>query len=276
MARYENSSQEGVLQALRQLFNYSSLRDALGGDPRGAGDAVLLQMLKNTPFERIGRNNAFADQLASAADLALRGAAGPEAQEQFRAVVSSMLVNESVYMNALKSGKVSATANKDTAISITGLTSETAYDVYYVAQDKAGNYSATVGKMTIHTLDTNPPTITQEFTRTNDAAGTSPLADTDVRIVFSESVQDSSTNQKLLALYQNSQDTTLTQAQRDDAADVLTGLLRDDIMSCNTFPSPCPRPPRGLCSINTPAATWTTKSPPVRHTTSAKFLYSPT
>jgi len=133
-------------------------------------------------------------------------------------------------MNALKSGKVSATANKDTAISITGLTSETAYDVYYVAQDKAGNYSATVGKMTIHTLDTNPPTITQEFTRTNDAAGTSPLADTDVRIVFSESVQDSSTNQKLLALYQNSQDTTLTQAQRDDAADVLTGLLRDDIM----------------------------------------------
>ncbi|MEA4942769.1 MAG: hypothetical protein VB094_09575 [Oscillibacter sp.] len=98
IARYENGSQEGVLQALRQLFNYSSLRDALGGDPRGAGDAVLLQMLKNTPFERFGRNNAFADQLASAADLALRGSAGPEAQEQFQAMVSSMLVNESVYM----------------------------------------------------------------------------------------------------------------------------------------------------------------------------------
>ncbi|BAL01186.1 putative surface layer protein [Oscillibacter valericigenes Sjm18-20] len=107
-------------------------------------------------------------------------------------------------MNALKSGNVNATANKDAAISITGLASETAYDVYYVAQDKAGNYSATVGKMTIHTLDTNPPTVTQEFTRTNDAAGVSPLADTDIRIVFSESVQGSDKNQKLLEIYQNS------------------------------------------------------------------------
>jgi len=144
-------------------------------------------------------------------------------------------------MNAPKSGKVSATANKDTAISITGLTSETSYDVYYVAQDKAGNYSTTVGKMTIHTLDTNPPTITQEFTRTNDAAGTSPLADTDVRIVFSESVQDSGTNQKLLALYQKSQDTTLTKAERDDAAGVLTGLLRDDIMLYSADVTPAAR-----------------------------------
>ena len=98
IARYENGSQEGVLQALRQLLNYGSLRDALGGDLRGAGDAVLLQLLKSTPFERVGRTNVFADQLASAADLALRGAAGTEAQAQFQAMVSSMLVNESVYM----------------------------------------------------------------------------------------------------------------------------------------------------------------------------------
>ena len=60
IARYENGSQEGVLQALRQLLNYGSLRDALGGD--------------------------------------LRGAAGTVAQAQFQAMVSSMLVNESVYM----------------------------------------------------------------------------------------------------------------------------------------------------------------------------------
>ncbi|WP_352416007.1 S-layer homology domain-containing protein [Oscillibacter ruminantium] len=132
-------------------------------------------------------------------------------------------------MNALKSGKVSATANKDAAINLSGLTSETAYDVYYVAQDKAGNYSTPVGKLTVHTLDTNPPTITQEFTRTNDTAGTSPLADTDVRLVFSESIQDSNTNQQLLALYQKSKDTTLTQAERDSAAETLTGILRDDI-----------------------------------------------
>ncbi|MEA4942772.1 MAG: S-layer homology domain-containing protein [Oscillibacter sp.] len=143
-------------------------------------------------------------------------------------------------MNALKSGKVSATANKDTAISITGLTSETAYDVYYVAQDKAGNYSAAVGKMTIHTLDINPPTITQEFTRTNDTAGTSPRADTDINIVFSESVQDTN-NQQLLALYQKSKDTTLTQAERDSFSDVLTGILSDDIQLWSADVTPAAR-----------------------------------
>lgn len=132
-------------------------------------------------------------------------------------------------INGLKSGKVSATANKEALISITGLTSESAYDVYYVAQDKAGNYSDPVGKLTVHTLDTNPPSITQEFTRTNDTAGTSPLADTDIRIVFSENVQDSGTNHQLLALYQKSKDTSTTQAERDAASEVLTGLLRNDV-----------------------------------------------
>ena len=105
-------------------------------------------------------------------------------------------------MNALKSGKVTATANKDVTITVSGLTSEGAYDVYYLIQDKAGNYSVKVEKITIHTLDNNPPTISQEFTKTNDAAGKSPLADTDVRIIFSESVQDTSSGERLLELYE--------------------------------------------------------------------------
>ncbi|MEG1684028.1 MAG: S-layer homology domain-containing protein, partial [Oscillospiraceae bacterium] len=41
-------------------------------------------------------------------------------------------------MGALKSGKAAATANKSTALNIAGLTVQTAYDVYYVARDKAG------------------------------------------------------------------------------------------------------------------------------------------
>ncbi|WP_369283201.1 S-layer homology domain-containing protein [Oscillibacter sp. GMB15532] len=144
-------------------------------------------------------------------------------------------------INGLKSGKVSATANKEALISITGLTSESAYDVYYVAQDKAGNYSDPVGKLTVHTLDTNPPSITQEFTRTNDAAGTSPLADTDIRLVFSENVQDSGTNHQLLALYQKSRDTSTTQAERDAATEVLTSLLRDDIQLWSADVAPAER-----------------------------------
>lgn len=97
IARYESGSQEGMLQALRRLFDHPSLRGSLG-DLRGSEDAALLRMLKNTPFERTGRNNPFADRLASAADMALRGSAGVEAQERFGAMVASMLVNESVYM----------------------------------------------------------------------------------------------------------------------------------------------------------------------------------
>lgn len=132
-------------------------------------------------------------------------------------------------MNALKSGKVTATANKDVTINISGLTSETAYDVYYVAQDTAGNFSDKVGKLEIHTLDNNPPTITQEFTSTNDAEGTSPLADTNIRIVFSEAVQDSGSNQQLLALYQKAVDSSTSQDEQKSARNTLTSILRSNI-----------------------------------------------
>lgn len=131
-------------------------------------------------------------------------------------------------MNALKSGKVNATPNKDLSISVSGLSAETAYDLYYVAQDKAGNYSDSVEKLTIHTLDTNPPSITQKFTRTSDSAGTVPMADTDIQIVFSESIQD--TNGELfLELYQTAQDNTKTAQQRAAALDQLTELVAQDI-----------------------------------------------
>ena len=40
----------------------------------------------------------FADRLAAAADLAMRGGVNADAQAQFQSLVSSMLVNESVYM----------------------------------------------------------------------------------------------------------------------------------------------------------------------------------
>jgi len=92
-------------------------------------------------------------------------------------------------MNALKSGSVRAAANKAVNLNITGLTAQSAYDVYYVAMDSAGNYSEAVKKVTIHTLDTVPPKVTLEFTRTTDTAGTVPRADTDLKLVFDESIQ---------------------------------------------------------------------------------------
>ena len=141
-------------------------------------------------------------------------------------------------MNALKSGKISAAASKSVTISVSGLASETAYDVYYLAQDKAGNYSAAVQKMTIHTLDTNPPTISQAFSRTNDTAGKSPLADTDITITFSESVRDISSGSQLLTLYQDSQDTSKTAGDRAAAASSLVNILRSDIQLYDASKTP--------------------------------------
>ena len=159
-------------------------------------------------------------------------------------------------MNALKSGKVTATANKDVTINISGLTSEGAYDVYYLIQDKAGNYSVLVEKITIHTLDTNPPTISQEFTRTNDSEGKSPLADTDVRIIFSENVQDTQSGKQLLALYQTSQDTSKSQTDRDNAKKELTSILRRDIVLYNASVTPAV-PVKDKINCSSPSESWT-------------------
>lgn len=106
-------------------------------------------------------------------------------------------------MNGIKSGSISATANKDGTINISGLEVQTSYDIYYVAKDKAGNYSETVKVVTANTEDTIAPTATQEFTRYNGTDTTKPLANTDIRIVFSEGVQEaeSPTNQSLVSLY---------------------------------------------------------------------------
>ena len=131
-------------------------------------------------------------------------------------------------MNALKSGKVSMTEGKDVSFTVSGLEAEKAYDLYYVAQDKAGNYSATVGKITIHTLDPNAPTVTQEFTKYNGTDTTTPLPNTDIRLVFSEAVQDAATNTAYVDLYQ-----AVTQAAegaaKDAARETMANVLRNSI-----------------------------------------------
>lgn len=141
-------------------------------------------------------------------------------------------------MNAIKSGKVSAQANKEVTITVSGLEKQTGYDLYYVAQDKAGNYSEWVQKITIHTLDTVPPTARQEFTKTGDEEGQEPMPDTDIHVVFSEGVQDEKSNEIFYELYQKSQDKTLTESERNAATQKLAELLRQDIVlwDASSFP----------------------------------------
>ena len=131
-------------------------------------------------------------------------------------------------MNALKSGKVSMAEDKDVSFNITGLKEEGSYDLYYVAQDKAGNYSATVGKLTIHTLDNTKPTVTQEFTKYNGTDTTRPLPESDVRLVFSESMQTVGTYTKLADLYQKVTDAA-TESAKEAARTELANALSNAI-----------------------------------------------
>ena len=116
-------------------------------------------------------------------------------------------------MNALNHGQVTMREDQDVSFTVSGLQPETAYDLYYVARDQAGNYSATVQMITIHTLDSNAPTVTQEFTDYPADQTTTPYPDTDIRLVFSEEVQYNETNTTLVDYYEQKEDGTLDEEE---------------------------------------------------------------
>ena len=93
LARYENGSEEKLTEMFHQLSGYGTLKGVLGG----IDEQTLLKMLQNGAA-RNSSATQFADYLAAAAARALRGEGSAEVQEAFRNLVSSMLINESVYM----------------------------------------------------------------------------------------------------------------------------------------------------------------------------------
>ncbi len=133
-------------------------------------------------------------------------------------------------MNGVKAGSVTARPNTLAQINITGLQAETSYDIWYIAKDLAGNYSVyptgdptnptdpnnpkRTCMVTANTLDNAPPVATQEFSRTPENSPNSPYADSDIRIVFNESIQQASSNVRFLDLYQ---DVVLAQSSADRA-----------------------------------------------------------
>ena len=101
-------------------------------------------------------------------------------------------------MNAVKYGNVKVKANTDAAINVSGLKAETSYDIWFVAQDTAGNYSVFYTKedvagtdlnanfVTVNTLDTSAPIVRQEFSSFDETGR--PYPDTDISLIFSEDV----------------------------------------------------------------------------------------
>ncbi len=94
LARYENGSEEKLQEAFHQLAGYGTLKGMLGN----IDGASLMKLLQGGRFGKASSATQFADHLAAAAARALRGEGSAEVQEVFRNLVSSMLVNESVYM----------------------------------------------------------------------------------------------------------------------------------------------------------------------------------
>ncbi len=121
-------------------------------------------------------------------------------------------------IGAVRFGSSSARANTPVNITVSGLSAQTAYDIWYLARDTAGNYSRWPDgdlnnpndpnnpknecMITANTLDNIPPTATQEFTRQRENTENNPYADTSVRLVFNEGIQRYTTGQRFLDLYE--------------------------------------------------------------------------
>ncbi len=93
VARYENGTPEGLLLSMRHLASSGALPSGLAG----LSDDELMKLLLDTNFFKAQGDN-FADRLAQLANHALRGEGGVDQQEAFRNILSSILINESVYM----------------------------------------------------------------------------------------------------------------------------------------------------------------------------------
>ncbi|MCL1983279.1 MAG: hypothetical protein FWG53_09390 [Clostridiales bacterium] len=94
IARYEAGTKESYMQALRELASYSELSKAM----KGAGvDEMALRLA------RAGQNegNSLVDKLITIIMKGMSGDAGLQSKAVFQNMVSSILINESVYMPLL-------------------------------------------------------------------------------------------------------------------------------------------------------------------------------
>ncbi|MBQ9492599.1 MAG: hypothetical protein IJR54_02570 [Oscillibacter sp.] len=144
----------------------------------------------------------------------------------------------------LNHGKSTVRANASAMLQLQNLAPEKSYDVWYVAQDAAGNCSEFrtgstsaentadnprgVCMLTVSTLDKQPPSVTVEATSYPDGHPETPYADTGIRLLFSEEIRRFSTGEVLSNLYdavKNARNDTA----RDAAKETLAAFLRATI-----------------------------------------------
>lgn len=139
-----------------------------------------------------------------------------------------------------KSGKLTAKANTQFNITISGLERESAYDVYYLAQDQAKNYSQVIGMYTAHTLDETPPTASLRFESFPSESPETPYAYSTIDVVFSEAIryrQPSSapvpySELRLMELYTKYKNAS--PSGKPQAEEEYVGALKDTIILCDS------------------------------------------
>ncbi|MCI9224491.1 MAG: hypothetical protein HFE91_03370 [Acutalibacter sp.] len=94
IVRYENGAENDLIQAFRHLGNYNIFK----ADLNGLSDADILRLLKDTEFAKASRSDNFTQRFIELAQRSLQGEGGTAAQDIFRSLMSSILINESVYM----------------------------------------------------------------------------------------------------------------------------------------------------------------------------------
>ena len=94
VVRYENGSEEKILQQFHQLKGYASLRKQLDI----LDDQMLLTLLRGSRPSEETTAAKFSQTLTGAASKALKGEGSQQVQEGFKNLLAAMLVNESVYM----------------------------------------------------------------------------------------------------------------------------------------------------------------------------------
>ena len=136
-------------------------------------------------------------------------------------------------MYALKSGSFNAKENAAASFNMSGLEAETAYDIYFVAEDNSGNLSAIKVLENAKTLDTNAPKLVElRFSEANDEG--IPLADTDITLVFSEDIYSTQTKLSLVEMYESDKD-TFDVAGSKDGETVTWKSLIDGMFTLNNL-----------------------------------------
>ncbi|MFV0313969.1 MAG: hypothetical protein ACK5I7_02580 [Anaerotignum sp.] len=96
IARYENGNKNGFVDAFQEIMNYNIIKDKLGNISAEKFADVLMQK-----FSDDFAGNEFNNRLINILERGIRGEAGYENIDAFKGILSSMLLNESVYVPLL-------------------------------------------------------------------------------------------------------------------------------------------------------------------------------